>query len=192
MTDIVVSPILPRWVLDTFEGKFIEAWIGSRSKGGDFVEFDGDTEADDDENIILLEMSPSEVKELALLAEDAGTPICKQIARLLSDPEGTNVMNEYFGKIDISVIRCEVDIKDKDGKFRMLEVDDLLHSLVSRFPEQIPYAEVTWARGAAFITPSGIEWFKKESLLKDPQGAISGRKRIPGSQGLILEKGNAR
>jgi hypothetical protein len=93
--------------------------------------------------------------------------ICTDIARLLRDPEGTEIMNEFFGKIDISAIRYELGLpNEKEPGTRMLEVDDLLLSLISRFPDQIPYAEVTWARGATFITPAGVEWFDRSSLLE--------------------------
>jgi hypothetical protein len=166
MTEIVVSPHLPKWVLDTFEGKLLDAWIGCSSEQGDLVEFTGNTENEDNEDIILLEMNPDEVKEFAVLAEEAGTPICKDIARLLKDPEGTGIMNEYFGKIDISSIRIEVEIKDEKGRNLMMDPDHLLLSLVSRFPEEIPYVETSWARGGTFITPSGVEWFKKKAPLE--------------------------
>jgi hypothetical protein len=163
MTHITVSP-LPKWVLGTFEGKFLEAWLGSHSKG-DLVEISGDTENEDDEDIILLDMTPAEVKELALLAEEAGTPLCKDIARLLKDPEGTDILNGFYKKIDITAIRMEVELKDEKGNNLMLDPDHLLHSLVSRFPAEIPYVETSWERGGTFITPSGVEWFKKKAPL---------------------------
>lgn len=160
MTEIVVSP-LPKFVLDTFEGKIIAAWIGYHDLGAD-VEFAGDTENEDDEDIILLEMDAAEILSLAQLAEEAGTQIGKDFARILRDPEGAEILNEHYGKIDISAIRTVIEFDNENGKgSRMLEVDDLLASLVSRFPEEIPFAEVTWARGATLVTPSGIEWFDK-------------------------------
>jgi hypothetical protein len=164
MTVIVVSP-LPKWVLGTPEGKLLDAWIGSRPKGSELVEFAGDTENEDEEDIILLNMTPPQVAELALLAEDAGTPICRDIARLLKDPEGTNIMSDFFGKIDITAIRMEVELKDKKGNNLMMDPDHLLQSLVSRFPEEIPYVDTSWSNGGTFITPSGIEWFKKQAPL---------------------------
>lgn len=164
MTQITVSP-LPKWVLDTFEGKFLEAWLGSHTKG-DLVEISGDTENEDNEDIILLEMTPAEVKEFAVLAEEAGTPLCKDIARLLKDPAGTEIMNGFFGKIDITAIRMEVELKDEKGQNLMMDPDHLLHSLVSRFPEEIPYVETTWERGGTFITPAGVEWFNKKAPLE--------------------------
>jgi hypothetical protein len=164
MTQITVSP-LPKWVLDTFEGKFLEAWLGSHATG-DLVEIAGDTESEDEEDIILLDMTPAEVKEFAQLAEDAGTPICKDIARLLKDPEGTEIMNGFFGKIDIAAIRMEVVLKNKKGENLVMDPDHLLHSLVSRFPEEIPYVETTWERGGTFITPEGVEWFNRKAPLE--------------------------
>lgn len=164
MTEIVVSP-LPKWVLDTFEGKLLDAWIGSRSLEGDLVQFAGDTENEDEEDIILLEMNPTEVKEFAKLAEDAGTPICRDIARLLNDPEGTDILSAHFDKIDITAIRMEVELRDEKGDKVMLDPDHLLLSLVSRFPEELRYVETSWGRGGTFITPSGIEWFKKKAPL---------------------------
>ncbi|WP_327209993.1 hypothetical protein [Rhizobium leguminosarum] len=163
MTEIVVSP-LPKWTLDTFEGKIIAAWIGYSDIGGDRIEFAGDTESEDDEDIVLLEMDAEEVAELARLADEAGTPVGKELARVLRDPEGTEVLNEFFGKIDISSLRSVIEFPNEAGKGdRIMEVDDLLASLVSRFTDEIPYAEVTWARGATLVTPDGVEWFKKAS-----------------------------
>lgn len=163
MTEITVSP-LPKWVLETFEGKFLQAWLGYYAKG-DLVEFSGVTENEDDEDIMLLEMTPDEVKELALMAEEAGTPICKEVARLLNDPVGTDIMNGFYKKIDITAIRMEVVLKDEKGRNVMLDPDHIIHSLVSRFPEQIPYVETSWSRGASFITPAGIENFRRDVLL---------------------------
>lgn len=164
MTAITVSP-LPKWVLDTFEGKLLEAWIGWRPKGDEHVEFVGDTECEDEEDIILLNKSPAEVKELAKLAEDAGTPVCRDIARLLNDPEGTDIMSDFFGEIDITSIRMGVGLKDEKGNNLMLDPDHLLHSLASRFPDEIPYVETSWDRGGTFITSSGTEWFKTKASL---------------------------
>jgi hypothetical protein len=164
MTEIVVSPALPKWVLDTFEGKIIVAWIGYTEVGGGAIEFDGDTENEDDEDIILLEMDDAQVLALAQLADEAGTQLGKDMARILRDPEGSEILNEYFGKIDVTAIRTALELPDEGGKgTRILEVDDLLASLISRFPEEIPFAEVTWARGASLVTPSGVEWFEKAS-----------------------------
>lgn len=171
MTQISVSPELPNWVLDTFEGKFIAWWIGtpvrSTKDGVEVLEFEGDTENEDDEDMIFLEMDAGEISELARLAEEAGTPICLKIAGLLRNPEKGDIMNGYYGFIDISAIRVALELKNENGQGnRMLEVDDLLHSLVSRFPDKIPYAQVSWAGGATFITPEGVEWFKKDRLLE--------------------------
>ena len=102
MTEIVISPPLPKWVLDTFEGKFIAHWIGYTGVGDDKIQFEGDTENEDDEDIILLRMDPPEVEAFAQLGEEAGTEICQGIARLLRDPEGTEVMSGFYDKIDIS------------------------------------------------------------------------------------------
>jgi hypothetical protein len=164
MTEIVVSPALPKWVLDTFEGKIIAAWIGYTEVGGGAVEFAGDTENDDDEDIILLEMDDAQVLALAQLADEAGTQLGKDMARLLRDPEGAEIVNQHYRQIDVTSIRSALEFPDESGRgMRILEVDDLLASLVSRFPDEIPLAEVTWARGATLVTPGGIEWFKKAS-----------------------------
>lgn len=161
MTDIVVSPKFPRWVLDTFEGKLIAHWIAFAEIGSE-IEFAGDTENEDDEDVILLQMRPEEVVGLANLADQAGTSLGADVARILRDPEGSEILNEFFGKIDITAVRCALERDDESGdRKRMLEVDDLLASLVSRFPSEIPFAEVTWARGATLITPDGVEWFEK-------------------------------
>jgi len=167
MTEIVVSPPLPKWVLDTFEGKLIASWIGYGEEADGLIEFAGDTENEDDEDIILLQMNDAEVAEFAALAEEAGTPICRRIASLLRDPVGSEIVNEHLGKIDVTAMRMEamVPSESREG-VRMLEVDDLMHSLITRFPDQIPYAEITWARGGTFITPEGIEWFDKDVLLR--------------------------
>lgn len=160
MTEIVVSP-LPSFVLGTFEGKILAAWIGYSEVGG-AIEFAGDTENEDDEDIILLEMDDAEVLALARLAEEAGTQLGRDFARVLRDPEGSDVLNDHYGKIDISAIRSAIEFDNENGGGRrILEADDLLASLVSRFPDDIPFAEVTWARGATLVTPSGIEWFDK-------------------------------
>jgi hypothetical protein len=89
MTDIVISPSLPKWILDTFEGKFIAAWIGFRDHG-DLIEFEGDTEDEDNEDIILLRMDADEVAAFAQLGEEAGTQICgimEQMPQTPSSPD---------------------------------------------------------------------------------------------------------
>jgi hypothetical protein len=162
MTEIVVSP-LPKWILDTFEGQLLRYWIGYKEQD-DLVVFDGDTEGDDEEDIILLELKEGELAALADLADEAGTTLCKSLAALLRDPVNTGVMNDYFGAIDITCLRCEAGIVE-DGENVMMDPDHLLHSLVSRFPEEIPYVETSWHKGGTFITPSGIEFFKTQKAI---------------------------
>lgn len=164
MTIVTTSP-LPEWVLDTFEGKFLQAWLGSAESDG-MVVFEGDTENEDEEDIILLEMNDAEVAKLAALAEMAGTEVCNKIARLLKDPKGTEIVNEFYGKIDISAVRYEAGLTDSEGGLLMVDPDHLLHSLASRFPEEIPFVETTWGAGGTFITAAGIEWFKKRKDLE--------------------------
>lgn len=161
MTEIVVSPTLPKWVLETYEGQLLAHWIGY-SESGDQIEFSGDTENEDDEGMIPLDLTSEEVLALADIAEKSGAPLGLELSRVLRDPEGAEVMNDYLGKIDITAMRCVLEQKNENADgMRSLEVDDFLASLVSRFPSEIPFAEVTWARGATLVTPAGVEWFKK-------------------------------
>ena len=111
MTEIVISPSLPKWVLGTFEGKLIASWIGYSEVEAGMIEFAGDAE--------------------------------------------------------ITAMRMEAMIPSEGTEGgRMPGVDDLMHSLIAKFPDQIPYAEVTRARGCTFITPEGIEWFDMAALLQ--------------------------
>jgi hypothetical protein len=162
MADVDVSPSFPAWMLDgTFEGRILNAWLGHYGRDGQ-VEFSGDTDPDGEDNIKGMRLDADGVAELLSLAKEAGTHIGDEVARLLSDPEGNDLYNGY-GEIDVGAIQMGVEIAG--GGSRMMDVDDLIQSLVARFPEQIPYAQVAWKGGGTFITPDGIEWFKGNSKL---------------------------
>lgn len=74
-------------------------------------------------------------------------------------------MSDFFGKIDITAIRMEVELKDEKANNLMLDPDHLLQSLVSRFPDDIPFIETSGDRGGTFSRPSGTEWFKTKASL---------------------------
>lgn len=162
----VVSP-LPAWVLETFEGRFLDAWIEGVPDGGDQIKFSGNTDLRQSGFDTILKLHDIGLDDLVGLSEESGTPLAGLAAKLLTDHAVLNAILSNHDEINLRVFVEQAGDLGNGEFHRPLTVEDFLFSLVSRYPDDIPFVETADDRGIKLITGSGIEPFKSAKALRE-------------------------
>lgn len=176
----VVSP-LPEWVLDTFEGRFLDAWIGCVPHGGDHVRFSGNTDLRQNGFDTVLKLHDIGLADLVVLCEESNTPLANLAVRLLTDRKTLAAMFSNQDEINLRVFVAWAGDLGQGGPHRPITVEDFLFSLVSRYPDDMPFIETADAQGAKLITPLGIEPIQNPKAMRRRKSEL-GSSQTPSSQ----------
>lgn len=166
MSVVVTKPMLPTSVLETFEGIFLDAWIGHKARsvsdGREFVKFEGDPDLRGQTSRKVLDLNGIELEHFLELGAEANTPLSNLIVEVLRTSDASDGIFPDWDKIDISALFEEVS--NRSGS--RIRVEDFLFSLVSRHHREISYLETRREGIGTLVTANGIETFPNIAKLE--------------------------
>lgn len=171
MADITTHPPLPAHVAETFEGMLLSRFADMEPISGGLMRVTSDE--DFDTNDITMQQD-----EFDLFLARAKESTSDLAADLLPAVE-----NFLSGRVERDE---EVTIDELEAAAgRGISIEDVLHAICQRYPEEIPYLELEWSSagkrmihgsfcgGASVITPEGGQSMSTRSWLEQKRAELA-------------------
>lgn len=171
MAYVTTYPPLPAHVVDTFEGMLLARFAELRPTAGDRVIVTSDEDYD--------------TNDITMDKEEYGVFLEK--ARESTSDLASDLRLAVEGFLSFRVRRDEETTIDELGEAagRSIGLEDIIHALCQRFPDEIPYVELQWSSigkrmvhgnfcgGAAVITPEGIQTMSTREWLAEKRAELA-------------------
>lgn len=155
--------MLPASVLDTFEGVFLNSWIGHRTRDvpgrGTLIWFEGITELAAAVRPPFIDLEKVGLDRLLELGGEANTPISRLILDVIREALGNADIFPSWNRLDLAALFKEIDDRLIPSRGYSIQPEDFLHSLVARHQDEMPVLEADTGRVFSLVMPDRVETF---------------------------------